>query len=172
MERAIPRLGSKIPSPPPRRLPAQLEYPPTESAVTQLPVHEDLLAERAKADFAVRDLTYILHGGKDNFEKFEHYRAILESDPVLAQTADKIRSVFLPRKEQYLNGLRTIKRLKELRIKHGWTRAELDFAYTALAITLPITQSDGLFKNVIATNGSDEQVNEWFALADNCESDC
>jgi hypothetical protein len=89
MERPIPRLADKVPQPPKRRLLPPLIYPPGKDDISQLPVHPDLLEERAKATFAVRDLTYILHGGEDNFAKFEHYRGIIESDPVLA-TMDKV----------------------------------------------------------------------------------
>lgn len=99
MERPIPRgLLDKIPKPPPRRLLPPQEFPPAPDSVAQLPVHPDLLEERANADFSIRDLTYVLHGGKENFEAFEHYRNIVETDPVLAEM-DKMRSYFLPRKE-------------------------------------------------------------------------
>jgi len=70
-------------------------------------------------------------------------------------------------RQLYLNGLRKIKRLKELRMEHKWNRAELEYAIAALAESLPINQSDGIFKHAIATNGSDEQINEWHGLADN-----
>ncbi|KAI9006371.1 hypothetical protein DFJ74DRAFT_690592 [Hyaloraphidium curvatum] len=170
MERPIPRLPpDALPTPPRRRLPPVLQYPPNADAISQLPVHPDLLEERAKATFAIRDLTHVLHGGADNFAKYEHYRAIVEEDPVL-ESMNKIRSYFLPRKEHVFNGWRKIKRLKELRMQHSWSRAELDMAIAALNESLPINQSDGIFKGAIATNGSDEQVNAWFKLADNWQT--
>lgn len=160
MERPIPRQADKVPAPPSRRpLPPQ-EYPPTADSITQLPVHPDLLSERARADFAVRDLTYILHGGQDNFAKFEHYRNIVETDPVLA-TMDKIRSYFLPRKELYFNGLRKIKRLKELRMTHNWNRTELEYAIAALAESLPINQV-GVFDQLIRGIRSGRNVDSGF----------
>ncbi len=64
-------------------------------------VNPDLIAERAKTTFNVRELTYLIRGGKEATERYEFLNSIIENDPVFK----KDDLIFLSREQWYKRGL-------------------------------------------------------------------
>ncbi|KAF9048370.1 acyl-CoA oxidase [Hymenopellis radicata] len=88
-------------------------------------------------------------------------RSILEQDPVF----DKSQRHFLDRTESFKRGLRLINRINELAESLGWTRDEVNLAFTILDDPLPVGLHDTAFEPVFNSQGSPSLLERYSSLA-------
>eukprot|EP00434_Breviolum_minutum_P039161 symbB.v1.2.034764.t2/scaffold4548.1/size38217/1 len=121
-----------------------------------------LEAERARASFAVRELTYFLDGGQKRTLQREKIETLVESDPVFANS-DLYN---LTRPERHQRAMQKQRRLLQLSKDHGYSVPELRAAvHDMLGTDL---QSLMFIPNIRATF-SDEQQAIWLPRAEGWE---
>lgn len=123
---------------------------------------EDLARERKGASFPVRELTYIIYGGKERTEKLEKLANLVAEDPVFT----KIDRYFLSRSDQHKRSLEKVKRYRtlcnELQLK---TEEDQHDLRSAIDEDMPIGLHVGMFIPTILGQGTDEQQKKWIPLA-------
>eukprot|EP00127_Corallochytrium_limacisporum_P000176 Clim_evm37s6 gene=Clim_evmTU37s6 len=126
---------------------------------------KDLQNERAKATFNSRELTYVLDGGRENTEKIERIRRLVETDPVFY----KLDRIFKSRKEHYVNNLAKVKRALELRFSLGMDEEEWKIMFKEIDEPLPTTLHELAFLPTLRAQCDEEQYEEWVPRSERYE---
>ncbi|XP_065192794.1 peroxisomal acyl-coenzyme A oxidase 1-like [Sycon ciliatum] len=125
-----------------------------------------LQAERKKATFDVDELSHVLYGGEEQFQRRKKIENIIYDDPVLCR--DDI--CFLSRPEEYKRGLQRSKRAVELHRELGLERGTFEsliFWHAVDDESLPIGLHLSMFSHVIRSQATEEQMAKWLPLVKN-----
>jgi len=132
---------------------------------------KDIIEERKKATFPVRQMTYLLDGGQQQTEKIEKIRKRVEAEPMFSKDKD----YFLSTPEKYKRGLEKLKQFREL-VHTGalkdLTPEELEL-YERFALQYyninyhAMILHQHMFIPTIKGQADEEQLAKWLPLAEN-----
>eukprot|EP01118_Nematostelium_gracile_P014776 TRINITY_DN5834_c0_g1_i3.p1 TRINITY_DN5834_c0_g1~~TRINITY_DN5834_c0_g1_i3.p1 ORF type:complete len:661 (+),score=163.65 TRINITY_DN5834_c0_g1_i3:142-2124(+) len=118
--------------------------------------------ERNRASFNVRDMVYLLDGGRAEAERKEKLRKLIDDDPEIRDITDEY---FMSRLESHTNayrkGLHVIKKSKEL----GLTEQEVNEIYHEINLDPPFAVHLSMFIPTLRTQADEEQTKEWLPKA-------
>uniref|UniRef100_T1IU94 Acyl-coenzyme A oxidase n=1 Tax=Strigamia maritima TaxID=126957 RepID=T1IU94_STRMM len=132
-------------------------------------VNPELIAEREKATFSVKELTTILDGGEENTEERHRIDILFSQNPNIP---NPLSLLGLSSDEYYKRTLDTSKHvfaiIKENGIKKSkFLQSSLDSIFAPSG--LPTSMHDLVFHEVILAQSTKQQLSEWLPLAENHE---
>eukprot|EP00698_Gefionella_okellyi_P004148 TRINITY_DN13873_c0_g1_i1.p1 TRINITY_DN13873_c0_g1~~TRINITY_DN13873_c0_g1_i1.p1 ORF type:complete len:679 (+),score=159.60 TRINITY_DN13873_c0_g1_i1:50-2038(+) len=119
----------------------------------------ELVAERKSASFDIRELTYLLGGGKERVERREYLQDIVAKDPVFR------KEDHLDRVGYFKRSLEKSKRFYQLKTEMNLNMDDIRFVKSAIDQELPTDLHDGMFVYTILGQGTDEQKEYWLPKA-------
>ncbi|KAF2740621.1 acyl-CoA oxidase [Polyplosphaeria fusca] len=126
--------------------------------------HELLAAERSKSTLPVAKLSELIHT-KEVLERRARILEILKSEQVF----DKSQNYFKGRIERFEAALARAKKLRSLRVKHGWNLQEYRTASDLISEPGPYGLHDSMFLVTIGEQGTPEQRDFFLKRAENYE---
>ena len=117
--------------------------------------------ERGKASFPVRELTYVLDGGKEATEDKERVCELVAANPTL-QADDRY---YLGRQETLSRALEKFKTIVTMTLTQGLDREDGHKLYHLVNEPMPTSLSVGMFIPTIHSQGTDEQRAAWLPAA-------
>ncbi|OCK80888.1 acyl-CoA oxidase [Lepidopterella palustris CBS 459.81] len=126
--------------------------------------HELLKQERAKSNIAVEKLSEFLFT-KKVIERKRRVLEILESE----ETFDKSQNYFAGRIDRFEIALARAKKLRQLKVKHGWTLKEFRAAGELISEPGPYGLHESMFLITLHDQGTPEQHEIFLKKAENYE---
>ncbi|KAL0851510.1 hypothetical protein ABMA28_007301 [Loxostege sticticalis] len=129
-----------------------------------LKVNKDLLRERQKCTFDVKELTYIWEGGREFTEERQRYENIVYS---VKELQDEVPELYLSHKERYESSIRKACILQRLQNEYEKKHKVLNprtirlVGYGAIRDISPFLLHNGMFLQTIQGQGTPEQQAEW-----------
>ncbi|KAL4713910.1 hypothetical protein ACJJTC_015564 [Scirpophaga incertulas] len=132
-------------------------------------VNQDLIKERGRCTFNVKELTHVLDGGEHITTKRKQYEDLVFS---IKELKDEIPEEYLSHKDRYENAVRKATILKNISIKYLKENTE-DSTYGYVSRTVygiikdvsPFLLHSGMFVPTIAGQSTPEQKEEWLEKA-------
>eukprot|EP01100_Stratorugosa_tubuloviscum_P001023 TRINITY_DN122_c0_g1_i2.p1 TRINITY_DN122_c0_g1~~TRINITY_DN122_c0_g1_i2.p1 ORF type:complete len:670 (+),score=329.37 TRINITY_DN122_c0_g1_i2:54-2063(+) len=117
--------------------------------------------ERNNFNFNVRELTYILQGGKENTERNEFYASIIEKEPIFHCQ----NSIYLSREQKYALGLSQTRKYLQLIKEHNLTREEALVLKNYITEPLGFDTHRSMYTPTLEGQASSEQQQKWLTEA-------
>lgn len=124
--------------------------------------HELLATERKASDINSQRLAHFLHG-KDNLRRRDQILETLEADKVF----DKSQNYFAGRIDRFATSLARAKRLRQLTLKHSWSKEDANVANELLSESTPYRLHDSMFLVTLRDQGTPEQHELFLKRAEN-----
>lgn len=121
-------------------------------------INPDLELERSKASFPVREMTYLLYGGKEKTEKREKIQRLMENEEVFRSKAD---ALFLDRSSKFERALNITNRIYSLKEEKNLTDEEFELLCVLHYEDLPMNLQAFVISSSLKSLCSDEQMKEW-----------
>ncbi|KAG2488798.1 hypothetical protein HYH03_012598 [Edaphochlamys debaryana] len=127
---------------------------------THIEPRDDMAAERARATFDVKELTYAMNGGKDKLEKRMRFADILDK----TEWGNKANRYFLSREEEYVGGLKAALGIWEKMKSESLSLEDGALMRTLVDFPGGLELHIGMFIPSIMSQGDPEQQAKWMPL--------